>query len=98
MLISINSTLTEISLSHSFKCPLGGGFWSVEAGANCTEDGQPYCTCYPKRARLQFEDGSGAIVVNITAEFVEKYFSEALNEKADAVRKAAEAFVAEKSL
>jgi hypothetical protein len=25
--ITINAPVTEVSISHSLKCPLGGGFW-----------------------------------------------------------------------
>jgi hypothetical protein len=70
----IDTVLTDISLSHSLKCPLGGGFWvyAPEHGAlyGCTDDGQPICLCGPS-ACLTFADGT-VIQTNVSREFVEK--------------------------
>jgi hypothetical protein len=86
-----NTVLTDVAISHTFRCPLGGGFWvyapEVGAVANCTEDGVPICTCTPL-VHLNFEDGT-EIRAHAALKLLEKLIhpraaSEPLNDEAAA--------------
>jgi hypothetical protein len=64
MHISLDSKITKARISHSFKCPLGGGFWldSEEHGrVGCDENGNPLCQCSASIV-IEFANGTSVTV------------------------------------
>jgi hypothetical protein len=64
--ITMRAPVTTVSMSHSLKCPLGGGFWIYSPEHRlvdgCTEGGIPLCQCGGGTIQLTFADGTSVSI------------------------------------